>query len=114
METFRHTGVRIEELLEITHRALSTYRLPDTGQTVPLLQIVPSKNDEERLLLVSPELASVLATIITRLRDAHGAIPLVAATTAPNASPDRGYRTCSNAKSATGTKSSTSTPSRNC
>lgn len=78
VETLRHTGVRIEELLELTHLALSTYRLPDTGQIVPLLQIVPSKNDEERLLLVSPELASVLATIITRLRDAHGTIPLVA------------------------------------
>jgi hypothetical protein len=27
---------------------------------VPLLQIVPSKSNEERLLLVDPELASVL------------------------------------------------------
>jgi site-specific recombinase XerD len=75
IETLRHTGVRIEELLEITHLALVSYRLPDTGEIVPLL---PSKSNEERLLLVSPELASALATIITRLRTAHsGTIPLV-------------------------------------
>jgi integrase len=79
IETLRHTGVRLEELLEITHLALVSYQLPSTGEAVPLLQIVPSKNNEERLLLVSPELASVLATIITRLRhDNGGSVPLVA------------------------------------
>ncbi|MBF6094965.1 site-specific integrase [Nocardia cyriacigeorgica] len=78
IETFRHTGVRIEELTEITHLALVSYKLHDTGEVVPLLQIVPSKSNQERLLLVSPELASVLATIITRLRQANGgAVPLV-------------------------------------
>jgi integrase len=77
IETLRHTGVRIEELLEITHLALSSYKLPDTGETVPLLQIVPSKSNEERVLLISPELASVLASIISRLRrDNGGSIPL--------------------------------------
>jgi integrase len=79
IETLRHTGVRVEELTEITHLALVSYKLPDTGEIVPLLQIVPSKSNEERLLLVSPELASVLATIIKRLRDANGGkIPLTA------------------------------------
>ncbi|MGI8305874.1 tyrosine-type recombinase/integrase [Saccharopolyspora hattusasensis] len=79
VETLRHTGIRLEELLEITHLALVSYQLPDTGEIVPLLQIVPSKGNEERLLLVSPELASVLATVITRLRkDNDGAVPLVA------------------------------------
>jgi integrase len=79
IETLRHTGVRLEELLEITHLALVSYRLPNTGEVVPLLQIVPSKSNEERLLLVSPELASVLATIITRLRRlGGGAVSLVA------------------------------------
>jgi integrase len=79
IETLRHTGVRVEELLEITHLALISYRLPDTGEIVPLLQIIPSKSNEERLLLVGPELASVLATIITRVRaDNGGVIPLVA------------------------------------
>jgi site-specific recombinase XerD len=72
IETLRHTGVRIEELLELTHLALVSYRLPDTAELVPLLQIAPSKSNEERLLLVGPELASVLATIITRLRSING------------------------------------------
>ncbi|MDN5919902.1 MAG: site-specific integrase, partial [Pseudonocardia sp.] len=79
VETLRHTGVRIEELLELTQLALSSYRMPSTGELVPLLQIVPSKTDEERLLLVSPELTSVLATIVSRLRrEGGGAIRLVA------------------------------------
>ncbi|HKT04206.1 MAG TPA: site-specific integrase, partial [Rugosimonospora sp.] len=77
IEVLRHTGVRVEELLELTHLALISYVLPDTGEVVPLLQIVPSKTDEERLLLVTPELASVLATMITRIRDQDGRVPLV-------------------------------------
>jgi site-specific recombinase XerD len=72
VETLRHTGVRIEELTELTHLALVSYKLPDTGEIVPMLQIVPSKADVERLLLVGPELANVLAAIITRLRDQNG------------------------------------------
>ncbi|MGH3688462.1 MAG: tyrosine-type recombinase/integrase [Pseudonocardiaceae bacterium] len=63
--------------MEITHLGLVSYKLPDTGEVVPMLQIVPSKANEERLLLVGPELASVLATIITRLRtDTGGNVPL--------------------------------------
>jgi hypothetical protein len=70
--------VRLQELLEITHLALVSYKLPDSGEVVPLLQIVPSKSNEERLL-VDPELVSVLATDITRLRAGNdGAVPLVA------------------------------------
>jgi hypothetical protein len=52
IEVFRHTGVRVEELLELSHHSLIQYRLPSTGEVVPLLQIVPSKTDEERLLPV--------------------------------------------------------------
>ncbi|MGW5146812.1 tyrosine-type recombinase/integrase [Rhodococcus koreensis] len=79
VEVLRHTGVRVEELTEITHLALVSYKLPDTGEIVPMLQIVPSKSNEERLLLVSPELASVLATLISRLRKANGGtVPLTA------------------------------------
>ncbi|MEU7411921.1 MULTISPECIES: hypothetical protein [Streptomyces] len=45
-----------------------------------LLQIAPSKADQERVLLVSPELADVLATIVRRVRDPRtGGIPLLAA-----------------------------------
>lgn len=79
IETLHHTGIRLEELLEITHLALVQYQLPDTGELVPLLQIVPSKNAEERLLLVSPELANILAAVISRVRSQNnGTIPAIA------------------------------------
>lgn len=77
VEVLRHTGIRIEELGELSHHSITQYRLPSTGEIVPLLQIAPSKTDEERLLLVSPELADVLGIIVCRVRDASGAIPLV-------------------------------------
>jgi site-specific recombinase XerD len=77
VETLRHTGIRVEELTELTHLALISYKLPDTGEIVPMLQIVPSKANEERLLLVGPEPATVLATVITRLRKQNGGtVPL--------------------------------------
>ncbi|MEU6199335.1 site-specific integrase [Streptomyces sp. NPDC047061] len=78
VEFLRHTGVRIEEMLETSHHSITQYTLPGTGEIVPLLQIAPSKTDEERALLVSPELADVLSTIVWRVRDRSGAIPLVA------------------------------------
>lgn len=79
VEVLRHTGIRIEELTELTHHSFVQYKLPTTGELVPLLQIVPSKTDAERLLLISPELADVLSAIITRIRQLTGAVPLVAA-----------------------------------
>ncbi|MFB7467290.1 tyrosine-type recombinase/integrase [Streptomyces sp. NPDC056224] len=78
IEFLRHTGVRVEEMMESTHHAMIQYRLPTTGEIVPLLQIAPSKTDAERVLLISPELADVLATIIRRVRDPKTRlIPLV-------------------------------------
>jgi Phage integrase family len=79
VEVLRHTGVRIEELTELSHHSLIHYRLPATGELIPLLQIAPSKTDTERLLVISPELADVLSAIISRVRDDTGAIPLVVA-----------------------------------
>ena len=77
IETLRHTGVRVEELTEITHCALVQYTMPKTDELVPMLQIVPSKGNAERLLMISPELTSVLATIISRLRNHNdGTVPL--------------------------------------
>jgi integrase len=77
VEVLRLTGCRIEELLEISHHSLVQYQLPVTAEIVPLLQIIPSKTDEERLLVVSPELADVLSAVITRIREPGGAVPLV-------------------------------------
>ena len=77
VEVLRLTGCRVEELLEISHHSLIQYRLPSTGEIVPLLQIIPSKTDEERLLVVSPELADVLSSVIRRIREPGGTVPLV-------------------------------------
>lgn len=77
VEVLRHTGVRIEEMLEITHRSFISYTLPATGEVIPMLQITPSKTDKERLLVISPELASVFATIIHHVRDGEQHLPLV-------------------------------------
>jgi Phage integrase family len=79
VEVLRHSGIRVEELTELTHSSLVQYRLPTTGELVPLLHIVPSKTDAERLLVINPELADVLSAIVTRVRDDTAAIPLVAA-----------------------------------
>jgi hypothetical protein len=56
---------------------LVQYRLPTTDEMIPLLQIVPSKTDTERLLVISPELAEVLGAIILRVSDGSGTVPLV-------------------------------------
>ena len=77
VEVLRHTGIRIEELTELSHHSLIQYRLPSTGELIPLLQITPSKTDQERLLVISPELADVLSAVIGRIRDVERDVPLV-------------------------------------
>lgn len=79
IEILRLTGIRVEELLELSHHSLVQYRLPNTGELIPLLQIAPSKTDAERLMVVSPELAEVLSTVIRRVRGTDGAVPAVRA-----------------------------------
>lgn len=76
VNTLNETGVRIEELVEITTLALSIYRLPGSDEALPLLQVVPSKTDRERVLLVSPELAHVFALVKKRISRADGGVPL--------------------------------------
>ncbi|MGJ6969818.1 tyrosine-type recombinase/integrase [Streptosporangium sp. G11] len=76
IEVLRRTGVRVEELLELTHLSLRQYRAP-TGEMVPLLQISPSKTDTERVIPADPELVSVLARIIRRIKDSDGRVPLL-------------------------------------
>lgn len=76
INTLNETGVRIEELVEITTHAFSIYRLPETGEALPLLQIIPSKTDRERILLISPELAHVFALVKRRIATADGRVPL--------------------------------------
>ncbi len=79
VEVLRATGIRIEELSELNHHSLIEYPLPTTSEVIPLLQILPSKTDAERLLVVSPTLADVLAAVITRVSDTTGRVPPVSA-----------------------------------
>lgn len=37
VETLRHTGARIEEVLELVHMSIQPYKVPGTGETIPLL-----------------------------------------------------------------------------
>jgi hypothetical protein len=60
IEVLRHTGIRVEELLQLTHHSLVQYSLPSTGELGPLLQFASSKTDAKRLL-ISPELADVFS-----------------------------------------------------
>ena len=76
VETLRHSGVRIEELLELTQLSLRHYVAPTTGTLVPLLHIVPSKTDCERLIPMSPELVQVLLAVLRRAKAGHDYVPL--------------------------------------
>ncbi len=71
----KETGIRIEEFEELAVTSLSQFTVPSTGETVPLLQIAPSKTDKERVILMSPDLADVLSSILDRIRDEHGLVP---------------------------------------
>jgi len=74
VEVLRHTGIRIEEMLELTQLDVHEYqhRDPAVGMVL-LLHVNPSKTDCERMLVVSPELAAILAAITRRVRHAVGA-----------------------------------------
>jgi integrase len=76
VETLRHTGVRIEELLELTQLSLRHYVAPTTGTLVPLLHIVPSKTDCERLIPMSPEVVQVLLAVLRRVKASSDHVPL--------------------------------------
>lgn len=76
IETLRHTGIRLEELLELTQLSLRHHTSTKTGTVVPLLHIVPSKNDIERLIPMSPELVSVLVAVLRRAKGDDPQVPL--------------------------------------
>jgi hypothetical protein len=69
IETLRHTGIRVEEMLELTQLSLRHYTAASTGTLVPLLHIVPSKTDIERLIPMTPDLVTVLVAVQRRAKD---------------------------------------------
>jgi Phage integrase family len=75
VEALRLTGLRCEELLELSHLSIRQYR-PADGKAVVLLQIAPSKMDRERVIPVCPELVHALARIVARVRGDSEAVPL--------------------------------------
>ncbi len=77
VEVLRGSGIRLEELLELTHLSIRHYRTGD-GQLVVLLQVAPSKSDRERVIPVDPELAHALAMIVARARGELPHVPLLA------------------------------------
>ena len=77
IETLRLSGIRIEELLEISQLSIRQYRRPN-GEVVAMLVIAPSKTDRERVIPMSAELFAVIAAIIRRHTREGRAIPVVA------------------------------------
>lgn len=76
VETLRHTGARIEEVLELVHMSIQPYKVPTTGETLPLLHFAPSKTDTERLMVAGPELVHVLYRVLSRITKDTGGAPL--------------------------------------
>jgi site-specific recombinase XerD len=76
VQTLRHTGVRIEELLELTQLSIRQYQRPN-GEVIALLVIAPSKTDRERVIPMSADLFHVLAAVIRRHTMGGRTVPLV-------------------------------------
>lgn len=75
MEILRLSGIRVEELVELTHTSIRQYERP-SGEVVALLVIAPSKSDHERVIPLSADLFHVIAALVRRLTQ-HGSVPLV-------------------------------------
>jgi integrase len=75
IETLRHTGVRIEELTELSQLSILQYQRPN-GEVIALLVIAPSKADRERVIPMSAELFHVVACILRRLTRNRATVPL--------------------------------------
>jgi hypothetical protein len=76
VEILRLTGIRQEELLELSQTSIRRYQRPN-GETVALLVIAPSKTDRERVIPMSGELLHVLAEVIRFHTHDGRPIPLV-------------------------------------
>ena len=75
VEVLRLSGIRIEEMLELSQLSVRRYLRPN-GETIGLLVIAPSKSDRERVIPMSAELFAVIAAIIRRHTQRAGAVPM--------------------------------------
>ncbi|WP_234431266.1 site-specific integrase [Streptomyces sp. NRRL F-5053] len=71
-----HSGIRVEELVELTHLSIRQYERPN-GEVIALLVVAPSKSERERVIPMSAELFHAVAQIIRRQARNGQAIPLV-------------------------------------
>jgi site-specific recombinase XerC len=76
VEVLRHSGVRMEEALELTHLSIRQYQRPN-GEVIALLVVAPSKSDRERVIPMSAELFAVIAAIVRRHTAGGQTIPLL-------------------------------------
>ncbi|WP_217572522.1 site-specific integrase [Streptomyces sp. GbtcB7] len=76
IEVLRHSGIRIEELTELTHLSIRQYQRPN-GEIIALLVVAPSKNDRERVIPMSPDLFHAIAQIVRRQTKYSRQIPLL-------------------------------------
>ncbi|WP_254647906.1 hypothetical protein [Streptomyces sp. GbtcB6] len=76
VEVRRHSGVRIEEALELAHLSIRQYQRPN-GEVIALLVVAPSKSDRERVIPMSAELFAVIAAIVRRHTTGGQTIPLL-------------------------------------
>lgn len=75
VETLRLAGLRVEELVELTHLSVRQYRRP-SGEVVALLVVSPSKSDRERVIPMSADLFHVVAQVIRRHLGKHRTVPV--------------------------------------
>lgn len=76
VEVLRLTGIRIEELLELSQLSVRQYRRAN-NELVALLVIAPSKSDRERVIPMPPELLHVIAEILRHHQRAGRPVPMV-------------------------------------
>ncbi|WP_310726201.1 site-specific integrase [Streptomyces sp. N2A] len=76
VELLRHSGIRVEELVELTHLSIRQYERPN-GEVIALLVVAPSKSERERVIPMSAELFHAVAQIIRRHNQSGQPIPLL-------------------------------------
>ncbi|WP_229742464.1 tyrosine-type recombinase/integrase [Gordonia jinhuaensis] len=75
VETLRLSGLRIEELTELSQLSVRQYQRPN-GEVIALLVVAPSKTDRERVIPMSAELFHVIACVIRRITAGRTSVPL--------------------------------------
>ncbi|WP_328844603.1 tyrosine-type recombinase/integrase [Streptomyces sp. NBC_00258] len=76
VEILRHSGIRVEELVELTHLSIRQYQRPN-GEVIALLVIAPSKSERERVIPMSAELFHTVAQVVRRHTRNSRTVPLL-------------------------------------